>query len=133
MDTSLYINKIEEHLADTTTSKELNSDPTQAIKNDVLSALNYLHITYRIDDQTRQSYPPNPARTPLFYGLPKVRKSNISLRPLASACDSPTNQLFNYVTHLYNISWRHSPLTSGTANTSSSSWSPSHPYLRMPS
>ena len=133
MDTSLYINKIEEHLADTTTSKELNSDPTQAIKNDVLSALNYLHITHRIDDQTRQSYPPNPARTPLFYGLPKVRKSNISLRPLASVCDSPTNQLFNYVTHLYNVSWRHSPLTSGTANTSSSSWSPSHPYLRMPS
>ena len=27
MDTSLYINQIEEHLADTTTYKELNSDP----------------------------------------------------------------------------------------------------------
>ena len=97
MDTSLYINKIEEHLADTTTYKELQSDPTQAIRNDFLY---YLHITYRIDDQTRHHLtPPNPACTPLFYGLPKVHKSNIPLLPIVSACHSPTNQLPNYVTH----------------------------------
>ena len=30
MDTSLYISKIEEHLADLSTYKELNSDPTLA-------------------------------------------------------------------------------------------------------
>ena len=39
MDTSLYINKIEEHLADATTYKKLDADPTQAIRNDVLSTL----------------------------------------------------------------------------------------------
>ena len=43
MKTSLYISKIEEHLAGPTTYKELNSDPTQAIRNDVLSTLDYLH------------------------------------------------------------------------------------------
>ena len=43
--------------------------------------------------------PPKPAHTPLFYGLPKVHKPNIPLRPIVSACDSPTNQLSNYVTH----------------------------------
>ena len=97
MDTSLYINKIEEHLADTTTYKELQSDPTQAIRNDFLY---YLHITYQIDDQTiHHLTPPNNACTPLFYRLPKVHKSNISLWPIVSACDSPTNQLPNYVTH----------------------------------
>ena len=36
-DTSLYINKIEEHLADATTYKKLNIDPTKAIRNDVLN------------------------------------------------------------------------------------------------
>ena len=39
VDTSLYINKIEEHLADATTYKKLDADPTQAIKNDVFSTL----------------------------------------------------------------------------------------------
>ena len=39
MDTSLYINKIEEHLADATTYKKLDADPTQAIRNDILSTL----------------------------------------------------------------------------------------------
>ena len=43
--------------------------------------------------------PPKPARTPLLYGLPKVHKPNIPLRPIVSACDSPTDQLSNYVTH----------------------------------
>ena len=46
MDTSRYIKKIDEHLADTTTYKELNSDPSHAIRNDVLSTLDYLHITH---------------------------------------------------------------------------------------
>ena len=99
-DTSLYINKIEEHLANTTTYKELNTDPTQAIRNDVLSTLGYLHIKDQIDDQTRHHFTPqNPVRTPLFYGLPKVHNSNIPLRQIVLVCDSPTDQLSNYVTH----------------------------------
>ena len=48
--TFLYINKTEEHLADATTYKKLNTDPTQAIGNDVFSTLDYLHNTHQIDD-----------------------------------------------------------------------------------
>ena len=33
MDTSLYISKIEEHLADPFTYEELNSDSTQVLRN----------------------------------------------------------------------------------------------------
>ena len=39
MGTSLYISKIEEHLSDPSIYKELSSDPTQAIRDDVLSTL----------------------------------------------------------------------------------------------
>ena len=53
MDTSLYINKIEEHLADPTTYKEFNTNPTEAIRNDVLCTFDYLLSTHRIDDETR--------------------------------------------------------------------------------
>ena len=66
VDTSLYINKIEEHLADATTYKKLDADRTLAIRNDVLSTLDYLYNTHRIDDEARHHLiPPNPARTPL--------------------------------------------------------------------
>ena len=96
----LYISKIEEHLSDPTTYKELNSDPTQAIRNDVLSPMDYLHMTHRIDDETKHNLtPPKPARTPLFYDFPKVHKPNIPLRPIVSACHRPTDQLSNYITH----------------------------------
>ena len=100
MDTSLYIDETEEHLSDATTNKKLAADPTQAIRNDVLSTLDYLHNTCWIDDKTRHHLtPPNPACTPLFYGLPKVHKPNIPLQPIVLACHSPTDQLSNYVTH----------------------------------
>ena len=57
-------------------------------------------MTHRIDDETKHHLtPPKPTRTPLFYGLPKVHKPNIPLRPIVSACHSPTDQLSNYVTH----------------------------------
>ena len=100
MDTSLYISKIEKHLANSFTYKGLNSNPTQPIRNDVLSTLDYLYNTHRIDDVTKHHLTPSkPARTPLLYGLTKVRKPNIPLRPIVSACDSPINQLLSYVTH----------------------------------
>ena len=100
MDTFLYINKIKEHLAEPTRYKELNTDPTQAIRNDVLPTLYYLHNTHQIDDETRHHLtPPKPAHTQLFYGLPKVYKSNMPLRSTVSACDNRTNQLSNCVTY----------------------------------
>ena len=87
-------------MSDPTTYKELNSDPTQATRSDVLSTLDYLHKTHRMDDETKHHLtPPKPAHTPLFYGFPKVHKPNIPPRPIVSACDSPINHLSNYVTH----------------------------------
>ena len=41
--------------------------------------------------------PPSPARTPIFYGLPKVHKPTIPLRPIVSGFDSPTDNLSKYI------------------------------------
>ena len=104
MNSYFYINKIEEHLANPSTYKKLSFNPTQAIRNDVLSTLNYLHNTHQIDDITRHHLmPPKPACTQLFYGLPQVHKPNIPLQPVVSGCDSPTNQLSNYVTYFIQL------------------------------
>ena len=97
METSLYIRLF---LMDTALYKELNSDPTQTMRNDELSTLAYHYNTHWIDDVTSHHLtPPKPARTPLFYRLPKVHKPNIPLQPIISACDSSTNQLSNYVAY----------------------------------
>ena len=84
--------QIEEHLAEVTPCKKLDADSTQAIRNDVLSTFDYLHNTLQIKSVTKYHLiPQNPARTPLFHGLPKVHKPNISLRSIVSVCDSPTD------------------------------------------
>ena len=100
MDTLVYISTIKEHLADSSTYKELNFDPTQAVRNEALSTLDYLYNTHQVGDITRHHLtPPNRTPTQPFYSLPKVYKPKIPLRTKVSTCDSPTNQLPNYVTH----------------------------------
>ena len=95
MDTSLYIIKTKEHLADPSTYKELNSDPTQAINNNVLSTP---------DDKTRHHLMPSkPICTPLFYDLPKVHKVNIPLQPVVLACDSQTGHTQTMLPTSYNF------------------------------
>ena len=63
---------------------------TTSILHEVQSLIDHLHIKGRIDDKTHTFLSPkNQPRTPLFYGLPKVRKPDCSLRPIDSANDSP--------------------------------------------
>ena len=44
--------------------------------------------------------PKSPSRTPIFYGLPKIHKNNIPLRPIVSACDSPTENLASFIDYI---------------------------------
>ena len=80
MDTFMDISKSWKHLIEPSTCKELNSDPIQAVRNDVLSTLDILPNTHQIDDKIRNYLtPPKLALTPLFYSLRKVHKLNIPL------------------------------------------------------
>ena len=99
LNTCDYISKMKELLRDTKTYKPLRRDPTNAIRNDIMSTIDYLHNRYLITDETKKLLTPlKPARTPLFYGLPKTHKENIPLRPIVSACDSPTDNISRYIT-----------------------------------
>ena len=113
MDTSLYISKIEEPLADLSTYKELSSNPTQAIRHDVLLSLNYLCNTHQIDQVTRHHLtPPKPARTPLFYGLPKVINPTYHFsQQYQHVAALPINfRTINFRSPTsYNLLWRYSP------------------------
>ena len=49
----LYINKPGEHLTDNTTYNKFNSDLTEAIRNNSLSALDFLHGACQVGQKTR--------------------------------------------------------------------------------
>ena len=81
MNTSLYISKIEEHLADPFHIQRTQFRPNWSHQK--WSTLNYLYSITR-----HHLTPPKSTRTPLFYGLPKVHKPNIPLQPIVSAWQS---------------------------------------------
>ena len=67
--------------------------------------------------------------TPLFYGLLKVHKLNILIRPIVSACDSPPINFQTMSPTSYNLLWRLFCHTSGTANFAYSSLNSSHLFV----
>ena len=111
MSTTLYISKIEEHLAIPSTYKELKSDLTQVIRNYVLSITNYFRNVHQVDNKTRHHLTlPKPACTPLFYCLPKVHKPNIPLQPIVYQHVTASLSTFKLCHQLHITSWGDIPL-----------------------
>jgi hypothetical protein len=60
---------------------------------------------------------PNDASTAKFYGLPKIHKENIPLRPIVSLQGSPTYELSKYLAMILHPLVKTSPHTLNNANT----------------
>ena len=93
MDRSEYDQKIRTLLADTKTYKKLNRDPAASLErrmNDILLSLNR---TGSIPDLLYRQLRSSSGMTSLFYGLPKIHKPQVPLRPIASFINSPSYQL----------------------------------------
>lgn len=100
LDTEDYIAKIRLHLNDTNTYQRLQNDPTDNIRREIISYLDFLSTTGKIDKTTEKFLtPPNPPRLSPFYGIPKIHKPGNPLRPIVSGCDSVTDNLSKYITH----------------------------------
>ena len=101
MDTDRYITQIiDEHLSDRNTYLPLPSSPTAHFTNLSNTLVDFLLYNHHIDlDTAAYLRPPIPARTPIFYGLPKTHKPNVPLRPIVSGFDSPTDNFAKYITH----------------------------------
>ena len=96
-----YINRIRnEHLNDRNTYRSIDYDPTPHITYDTNTLIDYLHKKHHIDYITKQFLTPdNTPRTPIFYGMSKIHKTNTPLRPIVSDFNSPTDNLAKYLTH----------------------------------
>ena len=89
LDTEDYIKKSEE-LLNQSTYKQLSSDPTTKHKNRLISILKSIKSEGSIDNITYKRLYPTGAESPKYYGLPKIHKQGVPLRPIISSRGSET-------------------------------------------
>ena len=77
-------------LLDQSTYKTLATDPTNKYKNRLISLLKTIKSEGGIDEVTYKKLYPTGAGTPKFYGLPKVHKAGLPLRPIVSSIGAVT-------------------------------------------
>ena len=85
-----YIKKARALLDDTNTYKPIKSDPTTKLKNKLINILKMMKEERSIDDNTYKEVYPTGASAPKFYGLPKIHKEDVPLRPIVSSIGSVT-------------------------------------------
>ena len=93
MDEEEYNEKAKVLLEDQGTYKALKTDPTNRMKTELISLLKKIKSEGGIDDTQYKKMYPTGAVPPKFYGLPKIHKRGIPLRPIVSSRGSISYEL----------------------------------------
>ena len=93
MDRDSYKEKINDLLDDDETYTKLKRDPTKKIERSICERLKSAERNGEIDSKLKSKLSPQNSYIPQFYGLPKLHKPNIPLRPIVSSIGSPTYNL----------------------------------------
>ena len=94
MDKTDYKDKMDSLVNDKQTYEVLKRDPTPALQRKLNNKLLKLKKTDKIDLRRYNKLRCSVPQPPKLYGLPKLHKPNIPMRPIAvSFCGSPTYQL----------------------------------------
>ena len=88
IDRTDYIRKAKDLLQDTSTYRTIKGDPTSRLKNRLINILKKVKAESGMQDNTYKKMYPTGASPPKFYGLPKIHKKNILLRPMVSSIGS---------------------------------------------
>ena len=94
LDREDYENNMLEHLSTSGSYKKLSNNPLSKITMEVKRAIKLSLL----DDRTKRLLTPNCPITPRIYGLPKIHKQGVPLRPIVNTIDSPTYDLAKYLT-----------------------------------
>ena len=89
LDKEGYIKKAEDLLEDNT-YKKLAEDPTTKQKNKLISILRNIKAEGGLKEEMYKRLYPTGAGSPKFYGLPKIHKDGIPLRPIISTIGTVT-------------------------------------------
>ena len=90
MDKKDYIQKMNQLLDDNNIYRPLKMDTTNRQKNRLINILRSMKTEGRLEDYTYKKMYPTGASSPKLYGLPKIHKKNIPLRPIVSSQGSVT-------------------------------------------
>ena len=80
-----YNNKAQKLLEDRGTYREIKTDPTNKLKNKLVNLLKNTKAEGGISDKLYKKMHPTGAVAPKSYGLPKIHKRDIPLRPIVSS------------------------------------------------
>ena len=89
MDRQDYISKANT-LLNQNTYRSIPWDPTNTIKNKLITILKRVKTQAGLNNQTYKAMYPTGCVPPKFYGLPKIHKPDTPLRPIVSSCGSVT-------------------------------------------
>jgi hypothetical protein len=78
--------------------RKLTKDPMEAIERKTILLLKKSSLT----ENTRRQLCPASSRPPTLYGLPKIHKEGVPLRPIVSNIGAPTYQLSKHLSGLLN-------------------------------
>ena len=101
MNRSDYTAKMEGLLEDPA-YKKLKRDLTTKVETRISSALKELERKGHLSNKQRLSLSPSFSSAPRIYGLPKIHKEGVPLRPIVSAIGSPTHQLARELVRILN-------------------------------
>ena len=93
MDKEDYQDKAKALLEDQERYKALKTDPTGRTKSRMINLLKKIKSEGGIDDILYKKLYPTGAVTPKFYGLPKIHKDGVPLRPIVSSRGSITYEV----------------------------------------
>ncbi|XP_059066412.1 uncharacterized protein LOC131857721 [Cryptomeria japonica] len=94
-----YLAKMEILLSDSSSYKILSRNPCPKILKAVRSAIS----NSSLDDSTKLHLLPSKEVTPRIYGVPKIHKANIPLRPIVDTIGSPTYKLAAFLAKLISL------------------------------
>ena len=89
IDKQEYIKKAEDLLQESS-YKKITDDPTAKLKNKLISILKKIKADGGLKDDLYRRLYPTGAVSPKFYGLPKIHKPGIPLRPIISSIGTVT-------------------------------------------
>lgn len=99
MNTDEYDNKMRDLLRDTNTYKKLRSDATITLQDKNNDFVKQLLERKSINKTEAKTLMTHNAISPKIYGLPKLHKSGIPLRPIVSYIQSPLYKLSKYLSN----------------------------------
>ncbi|BHF57766.1 hypothetical protein SprV_0100071200 [Sparganum proliferum] len=115
LDKSEYVAKAQQLLNDNQSYKVLDSDPMKALVGKINKSLNQMRNEKAISGKDWRQLKPQDAALARFYGLPKIHKQNVPLRPIVALKGTPTYGLAKWLAkHL-------KKLTDGSEHTAVSS------------